>query len=309
MQYAKYFCNELLFFIETHTRVITTLLENDIVDCSETLEAEVIERIDKVIKFYCLPTSLRPSGSKDIEVIAEAAFTIRAVLLNCSKLRFSKATNKLINPMSCNKLALCDLMEGILPHGNLSIQMIKQLQNIANAGNCNLEMDLKSAYRIISLVRLLLEIENILFSEGGSTQNLVDRFAQTDFIYNILLILVEKEINFIIDSKGGASTRSKSVRRIGEMLRVLSLVVLSLSDLNQQELDSKLLQFFTPKFHSFLSEENFDYLYYSIVSTDSLSKTRAYFILHSCDEIKLKETEMAILKIQQKIADAEVPII
>ena len=170
------------------------LLENDTEEKIFYDNLHPVELISKIIQMISMCSSPSKTYKRDVEMVGEAANTLRALLMSCGNISDDSG------PMDINadkRDAVTSLMEEMISKTSdlcslLTYHLKKALQG---------EVDrIVSANKIVAFIRVLLEMDSFLqksLSPGGSLPwNIEDRFSSPSFVEDILVKLLEKEISF-----------------------------------------------------------------------------------------------------------------
>ena len=131
---------------------------------------------------------------RDVEMVGEAANTLRALLIHCGNI----PTENDISQISNNKKkAVTSLMKEILVKNQDSDELFSYHLEKTLLGSVD---QLMSASKILYFIRVLLEVDSFLqksLSPGDTLPwNIKDRFSLPTFVEDILIKLLAKEITY-----------------------------------------------------------------------------------------------------------------
>ena len=175
-------------------RMFWILLENDTAEKVFYDNLHPVELIPKIIQMISMCSSPSRTYKRDVEMVGEAANTLRALLLSCGSIT---TENEICQISSIKKKAVTSLMKEILVKNQDSDELLSYHLEKALQGGVDQMM---SACKILSFIRLLLEVNSFLekfLSPGDSLPwNIKDRFSSSTFVEDILIKLLEKEITY-----------------------------------------------------------------------------------------------------------------
>ena len=207
-------------------RMFWILLENDTAEKVFYDNLHPVELISKIIQMISMCSTPSRTYKRDVEMVGEAAHTLRALLLSCGSIT---TENEICQISSIKKKAVTSLMKEILVKNQDSDELLSYHLEKALQGGVDQMM---SACKILSFIRVLLEVNSFLeksLSPGDSLPwNIKDRFLSPTFVEDILIKLLEKEIAYfgtthLITEASGQLTLKAIVLYSWEEARVTSV--------------------------------------------------------------------------------------
>lgn len=247
----------------------------------QLLRDSVISRTLSILDELSSSQSANIEVEKKEQLVGGAALAMMWVLLRCGQIAIDEDTNDFIYPSNITQhqglgAILQQLLRRRSSNRDLCDDIIQYLTQIS------LETDyehlMPSANKICSLVRVILEVDRCVPDNRG----LHERFFSPEFI-DVVLNLVTKEIYILENSNNrndDPKMRSKNVRRLRSLLRLLSL---SPWDGDRRaELEARLVALFRDSnHHPRLDVEDFDSLSKELSSVTSLPATKIFVDRHA----------------------------
>lgn len=324
-------CFDISFLLDFYLRFISILLIYDTTDrCfyHQIFGTDVVANAIQLMAWYSLDSSVRPRDSRYVEVISEVANTIKTVLMSCGRMKVDDRSGDVLflAPISSSLPALRHLIEQLspvsgppipgLPFSGLFKHLLEPLSILSEGSDA----EVMEATKIYSLIRILLEMEQLLIGSDPSTVNpsservIAEGFSSSSFI-EVYLRLLKKNLSIIGDVKITKDGRTKCLSSLQSLMRVLSLCLPSLEQPRRDSLDSALLDLFianiaTPEY---LTYEGFNSLYREITfrNTSHLPKTKdqfdrsTYKARFAIMEVQFTDLELQFATIVGKLAESE----
>ena len=168
-------------------RIFFVLLENDTKEKLFYENLHLVALISKIIQLIAICSSPSKQYPRGLELVAEASNILQALLISCANVSNTHDISDISSITSLVKEMLVknqDIDE-LLPY-----HLKKALQGDIDQMVC--------AHKIVSFIRVLLEVDSFLqksLSIGDSLPwNNLDRFSSPNFVEDILIKLLEKEI-------------------------------------------------------------------------------------------------------------------
>ena len=264
-------------------------------------QLQIAEIIPKTLQLVSLSSSLVGAQyERGDEVVAEAAKTMRSLLMSCLKESINEGSTPPYKILGDVSVLIKNILEKDKSNRDfLDYCMMHLKESFEVNMRCSPLID-----KILALFLVLLEVRPLIKKSSppiSSSWEIMDRLSASAFIEDILLKLIKQELTVF------SSVKQRNLIRIRDLLRCLSLCLPSLTDANRvSSVDSTLANLFESALSTAdpLSAEKFDLLYKQVTFTSCLPSTKEAFDRNHVITRRLADVEKQLIGVQRELADA-----